>query len=162
MKLIKLTQGFSTKVDDEDFEVLNKYKWTIRRYKGSGYAVRKDGAGGQNIYMARVIIDAVAGDIVDHINRNPLDNRRINLRTVTRSENGINRAIHKNNTSGYRGVSFDKTSQRWIVHVTKDNKRINVGPFKDKDEAALAYNKAAETHHGEYAVLNVIKPLRKN
>lgn len=86
MKEIPLTQGYVTLVDDADYEWLSRWKW---HYHG-GYAERGDG-----VLMHREITDCPAGKEVDHINHDPLDNRRENLRVVTRWQNMLNRRMRK-------------------------------------------------------------------
>jgi len=114
------------------------------------------------IYLHRFIMDCPIGMEVDHINRDGLDNRRANLRICTREENGRNRRIGKNNTSGYHGVSYartEKRKKRWLVSIRAGNRKIHVGRFYTSLEAAYAYNKAAKKYHGEFASLNELLPL---
>lgn len=98
MKSISLTKGKFAKVDDEDFEELNKYKWCAGEIKGIWYAYRgkREGLIVKRISMHRLIMKAEKRwDIVDHINHDGLDNRKINLRIVTNSENLRNRKPKK-------------------------------------------------------------------
>lgn len=94
--------------------------------------------------------------MIDHINGNGLDNRRKNLRLVTKSQNMMNRGIQKNNTSGFMGVSFHKATGRWRAYIKKDKKQFYLGLFDNKKDAAIAYNEATKFYHGEYAYLNKI------
>jgi len=113
------------------------------------------------LQIHRLIMDAPKGMCVDHINGNPLDNRKSNLRICTRSENMRNRGAQKNNTSGYKGVSWHKHKKKWGCKINKHNgKQIHVGYYKDKEEAARAYDKKAKEFHGEFAKLNF--PEKKN
>lgn len=89
---------------------------------------------------------------VDHINNNPLDNRKINLRICNRSQNLINRRLLGFNTSGFRGVS--KFRNKWQAYINYDRKRIHLGHFENKTDAAKAYNIAALKYHGEFVRLN--------
>ena len=91
---------------------------------------------------------------LDHRDRNPLNNRKSNLRFCTHAENMRNRGIPKNNTSGYKGVV--KNGKGWAAQIGINKKTICIGFFKDKLPAAIAYNKAAIKYHGEYACLNTI------
>lgn len=86
------------------------------------------------------------GDI-DHINGNRSDNRIANLRECSRGENLQNTRLRKDNTSGYPGVSFSKSKNRWISRIRVDGKRIWVGTFSDPDSAYNAYLKAKKIHH---------------
>jgi hypothetical protein len=90
------------------------------------------------------------GDI-DHINEDKSDNRISNLRVASRSENMFNRGSNKNNTSGMKGVSFCKSTNRWRAQITMDRKSVNVGRFQTKEEAANAYILKARKIRGEFA-----------
>ncbi|RUT02737.1 hypothetical protein DSM106972_056570 [Dulcicalothrix desertica PCC 7102] len=91
--------------------------------------------------------------VVDHINRNPLDNRRINLREATASQNSWNRTKRKNNKSGFKGV-HRHSSNKWIARIKVNGKIKHLGTFTDKIAAAIAYDNVAKLYHGEFAVLN--------
>ena len=126
-KIIPLTQGKEAIVDDEDFEYLNQWKWF---YTSDGYEI-------------------------DHKNRNRLDNRRENLRICTHSQNMANRRRSKNNTSGYKGVSWDTVHKGW--HSQIGGRKINgktLGLFDIPEDAARAYDEAAKKLYGEFAILN--------
>ena len=88
---------------------------------------------------------------IDHINQNKSDNRICNLRHASRSENMFNRGKNKNNTSGIKGVTFCKCTGMWRAQLTINFKRVNIGRFKTKEEAAEAYNQKAKEHRGEFA-----------
>ncbi len=126
MKKIPLTQGKFTVVDDKDFDWLNKWKWT---YDGNpGYAYRKIWIGGmgrkeKKVYMHRQIMDLPVKKVIDHINRDKLDNRRHNLRVCLQRQNCKNHIRHKNNKSGFKGVSLDKRSNKWVVEIMTNGKR---------------------------------------
>lgn len=90
-------------------------------------------------------------DIVDHINRNPDDNRLSNLREATRFENLRNQGAHKDNRSGYKGVSFSKSEKRWVARIMVNRKAIRLGSFKTAEDAHDAYCEAAEKFHREFA-----------
>lgn len=87
---------------------------------------------------------------VDHINGNKLDNRIENLRVVSKSQNGMNRAKQQNNTSGYVGVYFDKRGKRWRAQIKIQSKTKSLGSYKTKEEAAEVYDLAATLLFGEY------------
>ncbi len=93
---------------------------------------------------------------IDHINRNPLDNRIENLRPASQSQQRANTDIFKNNTSGFRGVVWHKVNRKWLVSLTIDNKTKHLGYFKDIEDAVMIYNENAAEHFGEYAVLNSV------
>ena len=102
--------------------------------------------------MHHVILPLKDGLQVDHINGNRLDNRKENLRLVTKSQNMMNRGVQKNSTSGYKGVN--EHQGKWRAYILENGKQKHLGVFEDKKEAARAYNKMAKLLHGEYAVLN--------
>lgn len=137
MKKIPLTRGKYAIVDDADYDRINEHKWC---YDGS-YAQRK--RNGENIRMHRVLVGAKKGEIVDHINRNKLDNRRSNLRVVSRTVNLLNSKTPKHNTSGHKGVSWDKQTDKWRAQIQINNKGISLGRFGDIEDA-IEERKSAE------------------
>ena len=88
---------------------------------------------------------------IDHINGNKSDNRISNLRLATASQNLSNKGITKSNTSGYKGVSFNRTKKKWMASIKVNKKSINLGYFLTPEEASEAYKAAAIKHHGEFA-----------
>lgn len=148
MKTVSLTQGFVTKVDDEDFEELNKHKW----YYLNGYAARKENK--RTIRMHRQLTDAPTGVQVDHVNCDKLDNRKFNLRFCNPSENGRNRKRNRNNSSGFKGVQWIKSRKKWTARICLNRKERNLGYFNTAEEAAQAYDIAAKLIHGEFCYLN--------
>lgn len=134
-------------VDNKDFDWLNKWNWFLN----SGYAVRKEK--GKNILMHRLILNTPEGKDSDHINMNRLDNRCENLRIATRSENMMN-GCKSNNTSGYKGVCWNKLANKWRVQIKLNRKNIFLGYFTNKLEAAHAYNLKAKELFGKFAYLN--------
>lgn len=153
MKNIPLTQGKFAIVDDEDYEWLNQWKW---HYNHNGYAVRfiKNGNKKKYISMHRFILNTPINKLTDHINSNGLDNRRSNLRIVTSQQNATNRKTEIRNTSGFKGVMWNKASKKWRVVIEKDNKKIHIGMFEDINEACKIYNQKAKELFGEFARLN--------
>ncbi len=147
-------------VDADDYEMITRWKW---QYIKSGYANRVTNSGGRgkyiNVLMHRVLAKATEDVHVDHINGNKLDNRKSNLRLVSRSLNSANRGISTRNTSGFKGVSWENRSKKWLALVIKDGKRYQVGKFDDVISAAKAYNKKALELFGHHAKLNDLKGL---
>ena len=88
---------------------------------------------------------------VDHVNGNRTDNRLVNLRQATRSENMCNRSAPSDNTSGLKGVYWNAREKKWHVQLSFEGKRKSVGYFKDKGKAAEAYAAAAAKYHGAFA-----------
>lgn len=126
MKEIYVHPGTHALVDDSDYEILGQFKWYLNT---KGYAQRNLRFNGRNttVKMARQILDAPKDRQVDHINRVKLDNRSTNLRLVTNSENQLNKGIPKNNTSGYKNLSYRKASRgrrgRWAVCFSRGGSR---------------------------------------
>lgn len=159
MKKIPLTQGKFTIVDDEDFTLLSQWKWKYHRDRNNGgYAVRTDYSkgrrNGKTIAMHRVLFPDIPGLHVDHINRDKLDNRKENLRRCTKSDNQHNARMRKDNTSGYRGVTWCKKRKLWLAMIRANGKPTPLGGFSDKKDAAIAYNIAASKYFGGFAHLN--------
>ncbi len=94
------------------------------------------------------------GVLVDHINHNGLDNRKSNLRLCTGSQNIINCFLIKSNTSGYKGVSWDKKNKKWLVVIRVNGRKTHIGRYACIKEAAFAYDVEAIKYHGEFANLN--------
>lgn len=148
MKEILLTHGFVTLVDDEDFEWLSQWRWAARENQsGTFYAVRYQVH--RVIQMHRVIMEAPKELEVDHKNGDALDNRRCNLRLCTHQQNMHNRKLSKNNTSGYKGISFRKRSQKWYASIN-----VFIGSYDTSEEAARAYDTKAIELFGEFAKPN--------
>ena len=155
MKIVKLTNGKDCLVDDEDFEELNSFTW----YEGTGgYAKRHKRINGKltTIIMHRFISKCPENKIIDHINQNTLDNRKSNLRIADKSKNSMNRGKQKNNSSGYKGVYYDKRHNHYDSYITCNKKRTYLGSFKTAIEAAKAYNEAALIMHGKFSCLNEV------
>jgi hypothetical protein len=148
MKYITLTQGHRAIVDNLDFEYINQFKW----YYSKGYAVRgirrKTESGGyRNIMMHRLINKTPLGFETDHVNRDKLDNRRSNLRTASNSLNQFNAGIRKDNTSGFIGVSWYKTTGKWRAVISVKGKLTGLGYF-NKIEDAIKARQIAERELG--------------
>ena len=174
---IPLTQGRYAIVDPDDYPRLAKYKWRICKGKNTLYAersIRLPSGRYSRILMHRQILENLhviskthdskliahnshrrTGDgiVIDHINRRGLDNRRANLRLATVAQNAWN-SKKRNSRSGYKGVWYARDKCLWRAAIVCNRRRIHLGYFRDKHAAARAYDKAARTHFGEYAVLN--------
>lgn len=153
MKYINLTQGKQAIIDDEDFERVNQYKWYAYKVKKSLTFYARRSSRGHTIHLHRFILNIIDNKIrLDHKNRNGLDNRKENLRIADQSQNMIN-YVRKNKT-GYRGVS--QRGNTYFANLEIKGKDIFLGNFKTAQEAALAYNRGAIKHFGEFAILNKI------
>jgi hypothetical protein len=146
-----------TIIDDEDFEIFNKYRWFLNK----GYACRhyffNINRKTKHIYLHREITNCPKDKFVDHINHNKLDNRRCNLRIVTLSQNQWNQTTQiRSKSSKYKGVYWSKVAKRWQAYLAFHKKRIHLGLFESEIEAAIAYNEKAKELFGKYAKLNEV------
>lgn len=130
------------KVDKELSNLLEKWSFCDN---GSGYPVAC--INGEKTYLHNLIIGKKAGYVVDHINRNKLDNRKSNLRFITQRQNCLNRSMNKNNTSGHRGVIFDSRIKKWCARIAVFGKSLHIGSYSNIEEAILA-RKNAELKYG--------------
>ena len=161
MKQVALSKGQFALVDDSDYELVARKKWYAHyssRTK-SCYAYREERTTEgirYSVPMHRFLLGFVRGDgvKVDHINHNTLDNRRENLRKATDAENSQNRRSLKKPRSGYKGVYPNRHRTGWTAWIKKSNQRYYLGHFRDREEAARAYDKAAKELFGEFAYLN--------
>jgi len=104
--------------------------------------------------MHRVVSDRAGLDLsndIDHIDGDGLNNIRSNLRAATRSQNLYNRGKTKNNTSGIKGVSWDKGCSKWRSQIQSNGTHYHLGSFDTKEEAAEAYREAAKKVHKEFS-----------
>ena len=166
MKEIQLTQGQVALVDDEDYERVSQFKWHalfFPKYANGGRFMAARSCRllevPRTVLLHRFVMDAQHGQIIDHIDGNPLNNQRGNLRFASHCENGRNNLylLQKHNTSGFRGVSWNKHKNKWSAQIKFGGKQSYLGVFTDKLEAAKAYNEAAKKYHGEFATLNPIE-----
>lgn len=93
---------------------------------------------------------------IDHINGSRSDNRIANLRLATPAENARNRRLQCNNSSGFKGVSWDAEAKKWKAHIKTGGVKVNLGRFEDRSDAARAYNAAARDAFGDFAWLNQV------
>lgn len=154
MKSINLTRNKITIVDDDLFEELNKFKW----HYSDGYAVRSIWnpitKKQSKIWMHRLINNTPEGFKTDHVDGNKLNNLHSNLRTATISENNRNRNKQKNNSSGYKGVSWDKRTRKWLVQLSYNKKRVYIGYFNNLEEAINQYDIECKKYHKNFANYN--------
>jgi hypothetical protein len=164
---ISLTKGLIATVDDADADSVLRYKWYAHEVCRHGrikvYAATRARAGSEYptnkfVYLHRHLLGVTDRLVqVDHINGNPLDNTRANLRLASPSHNSCNRALQSTNTSGYKGVYWHKPRSKWKSNIAVGRERIALGSYDCKHAAAEAYNLAATKYHGEFAFLNVIR-----
>lgn len=152
MKEIILSRGKRALVDDFDYEILSVFKWHCTREGRAGRIMRFSGSRKPiTILMHRQILEAKNGVQVDHINMDPLDNRRCNLRLATHSQNNWNRRKSKNNRTGFKGVGFHKASKSYRARIATYGKQVLIGRFATPELAYAAYVDASKRFHGEFA-----------
>jgi hypothetical protein len=151
MKEIILTNGEIALVSDEDYDYLNQ--WTWRRTSNSIYRSSNGAMIALHLEIAkRLGLDT--SQEIDHKDTNRLNNQRTNLRVATRSQNQANAKLSKKSSSGYKGVCFDKRSNKWQASIQVKGVRMTLGYFIEPEDAARAYDKAARKFQGEFARCN--------
>lgn len=160
MREIPLTRGYVALVDDEDYSRAVRFSWCVHeRDGGIRYYARRRTRVWEPYRSNQITLHQwlTGWDLTDHINGDGLDNRRVNLRQVTTEQNCANQRLAKNNTSGFKGVSWRKDISRWVAYIRADGARHHLGTFDTAEEAAGAYDAAALTAWGEFAALNFPK-----
>ena len=138
------------KIDNDDLEKCSKLTWHYAKNKDSKYIQTR--IKGTMVKLHRYIMNISTSNlVVDHINRNPLDNRKSNLRICSYKENSFNKSIRVDNTSGIPGVSFHKTNKKWRAKIKYNNLTIHLGYFEDINEALINRRVAEEILFGEYS-----------
>lgn len=160
-------------IDEDDLELVSKYRW----YRGISHRERKtpqklnyrawahdlDLKKGvlsrkYNVSLARLIMKAGPSEAVDHINHNPLDNRKCNLRICTTKENNHNLPLDSKNTSGFKGVSLFQNKKKnrfyWRARIKGEDGKEIATYHKDKEDAARSYDEMAKEYYGEFACTN--------
>ena len=163
MKRISLTQSKFAIVDDEDYELVSRFKWQYRKENHNHYArcqVYLGRLGGKiktgTMYLHRLIMRPTNGMEVDHCNHNGLDCRRSNLRTCTRTQNNQNRLVTWGK-SKYKGITWDKDLQKWRAYIKNGGVLKHLGVFFSESQAAVAYDYAAIEYFNEFACTNFPK-----
>jgi hypothetical protein len=161
MQKIKLTQDQYALVDNEDYTELSNYNWyasfdiDIKGYYATRVDYSKDKP--ERILMHRFVMNVLKGEYIDHKNHKTLDNRKQNLRICSCSQNAMNRKGCKNTSSKFKGVTWDKKSNKWHVQIFVKGKQKYLGLFELEIEGAKIYNKYAKKYFGNYVFLNDVK-----
>lgn len=142
-----------TIVDASDYLLVKQYKWSL---SNNGYVVTRKSRGSIGLSSLVLGIHATKQMVVDHINGDTFNNRKCNLRQCTTQQNFQNQKIKTNNSSGFKGVFWDKRLKRWRARIKVNYVGKHLGCFSKKEDAALAYNNAAIENFGEYARLNTL------
>lgn len=151
----KWGEGKVTLVDDGDLAFLSRYRFTLHK-KGyvRTYLQREGQVRPVSVELHLLLRDEQGRMFKDHINGDPLDNRRENLRLATNQQNAFNQKVNKNNKSGYKGVR--KLGRRWQAVIRLDGLQKCLGTYDTPELAAAAYNGAAVALFGAFAHLNTI------
>jgi len=167
MKHIQLTKGQVAIIDNRDYKRVSKWSWYYDRYAKRNHW-DKENKKYVGWYMHAFIMNTPKGMDTDHINGDKLDNRRSNLRILTRSQNKASSSLqYSNNTTGYKGVHYDKDRGKYMAFICVKGEMNNLGRFDNKEDA-VAIRKVAEKQYltsGEldYRVLTGMKPnIRKS
>ena len=144
IKPFKTDEVYFLDYSKEMYEIVNNERWTCW---GRPYPMAWINGG--NVLLHHLILPSrhEEGFVVDHINRDTRDNRRKNLRYVSRFESGINRNNMSDNTSGVKGVAFKKDRNKWVAYISVDGKRKWLGYYDEKDKAVKARKKAEEKYY---------------
>jgi len=160
-RTITLSSGDTVFYDADDQHKIDAHTWRLEHKTSKKYVVctthtkmingkRKT----RHLYLHRVIMNLDKSSLrVDHINGNGLDNRKANLRLATQAQNCQN-CIGRKGTSRYKGVSFDKSTGKWVAQIQVNKRKQHLGSFVDEIDAARRYDKAAVECFGEFAKTN--------
>lgn len=132
-----------TKIDLEDVDKVKDYKWSIT---GNSY-IRNNKTG---IRLHRFVMNCPDDKIVDHINHDRFDNRKSNLRICNNSQNQMNTSLRKDNKSGYKGITWNKRKNKWMVRIGYKDSSIFLGYFDNLEEAIEIRKEAEKKYHKEY------------
>jgi hypothetical protein len=149
---IKLNGNHVALIDDDCAWVLEGPKWQLSKSGAGKFYVKRMIKKDKKItrqYLHRLLCGNPEGMVVDHINRNTLDNRKSNLRVVTTQQNSWNRV---GTTNGFKGVAKHKYG--YCSQIMVNGKHIYCGFFKSKIDAARRYDEVAKQHYGEFALTN--------
>lgn len=166
MPHVDLGEGLLALYDEEDERLVGAFRWyplrNPQRSQRLCYAAASSQpVDGRNriITMHRLILRAQAGQQVDHVDGNGLNNVRRNLRFCTGAQNRANAQRSSTNTSGYKGVSWHPTARKWVASIQVDGRRQYLGLYPTREEAARAYNAATLAANGEFARPNPLPPV---
>lgn len=137
-------------IDEECYEKIAGYSLHVN---SKGYAEVRftENKKLKSILIHRVVVSAGKNEIVDHVNGNTLDNRKENLRIVTRNQNMQNCKTYKSSSTGFKGVSWHSSAKKYIARIQVNKSRMIIGYYDDINDAILARKEASKKYHGEYS-----------
>lgn len=156
---VPLTKGYEAIIDASNVSLIDKWNWvalTVYRKNGSircvyGWRNTPRGVGKRRpIYLHREILGIAHGILCDHIDGNGLNNCKANLRVATHSENQRNGRLSSRNSSGVKGVYWNRANRNWVAQIRANGKCINLGSFSNIEMAAKSYAEASRKYHGDF------------
>lgn len=151
---IPLTQGLMAKIDVQDIGLVDEMSWYACRAKKTFYAcamIKGQDGSRRQVSMHRLL---TGFEMTDHKDGDGLNNLRENLRECCASQNNRNRRIGKSNKTGYKGVYWSKSAQKYIAQIRIDKKAIYLGSFDFAKDAYRAYCQASNRYHAEFGSLS--------
>jgi len=154
----RLGKGKNFLVDKDDYARVIKHTWRLGILGRPQTDIwDKKNKKSRAVLIGRFIMSPPHKKVIDHISGNQLDNRKSNLRVCSRKENQRNRGcLNKNNSSGFRGVSWDKFRKKWVAQLSYCYKHIFLGRYDSKEEARKAVRLAIGRYHKDFANLNAV------
>ena len=158
---MELGHGIRAQIDLEDAALVRPIRWSLQQGRGrTPYVHGYVGKGRLRVKLHRFLMGATEQQQIDHLDFDGLNNRRVNLRACTHTENTRRQRKHRTyagrpTSSSWKGVSYRKGGVRtWDAKIRVEGRLLHLGSFKTEEEAALAYNVAALKHFGEFAIIN--------
>ena len=136
------------KISLDKISKVKEYRW---RFGSKGYIEAT--INNTKIRLHNIIMEPPEGYIVDHINRDKLDNRNENLRLCLQIDNAKNLSKYKTNTSGVHGVSYNKKSNKWRTEIMCNGEKIYLGEYINLEDATKVRKEAEKKYFGEFAPL---------
>jgi hypothetical protein len=146
---VTLSQGKVAIIDTEYAEEVGNYNWA---YHAAGYAIAHNRLNNNKQFLLhRLIMKPPIEKQIDHINSNGLDCRKCNMRLCNHSQNKMNEGLRSSNTSGFKGVSWNKARQKWTSQIKINYKNIHIGYYDEIKDAGQSYREAATKYFGDFA-----------
>lgn len=156
---ITLTKGYVAVIDSADLALVGDYQWTaFVKSNGQTYVIAKKTIRGKRVtfLLHRIIMKPPSDMTVDHIDRDPLNNRRSNMRIVTQAKNNENRSLDRG------GVVFHRQRSMWQARVNNDSRRVYLGSYSTEAEARAVVSNWLETNREQIKVTPAVTPFSGN